>query len=69
LTVPSIVDPVFDEPRAHPGLECLRARLGRRAGPKRVGLSLWELEPGAVVALDVGEGGAHQIVNRGEEAP
>jgi uncharacterized cupin superfamily protein len=104
LTVPSIVDPVFDEPRAHPGFECLRARLGRQAGSKRVGLSLWEvepgkaaypyhwhlaeeelvvvlsgrpslrtpsgwreLEPGAVVAFDVGEGGAHQVVNRGEE--
>jgi uncharacterized cupin superfamily protein len=68
-TVPSIVDPVFDEPRTHPGFECLRARLGGQAGSKRVGLSLWEVEPGAVVAFDVGDGGAHQIVNRGEETP
>jgi uncharacterized cupin superfamily protein len=44
--VPSIVDPVFDEPREHPGFHCLRARVGRQAGCERLGLSLWELPPG-----------------------
>jgi uncharacterized cupin superfamily protein len=44
--VPNINDPVFDEPREHPGFRCLRARLGRQAGSERLGLSLFELPPG-----------------------
>jgi uncharacterized cupin superfamily protein len=32
--------------RAHPGFNCLRARLSRQAGSERLGLSLWELPPG-----------------------
>jgi len=44
--MPNINDPVFDEPREHPGFCCLRARLGRQAGCERLGLSLWELPPG-----------------------
>lgn len=46
MSRPSIVSPVFDEPREHPGFECLRARLGRQAGSERLGVSLWELPPG-----------------------
>jgi uncharacterized cupin superfamily protein len=42
----SIEQPVFDEPREHPGYTCRRARLGRQAGTEKVGLSLWELPAG-----------------------
>lgn len=42
----SIVEPLFDEERSHPGFNCRRARLGRQAGSEKVGLSLWELPPG-----------------------
>lgn len=42
----NINDPVFDEPREHPGFGCRRARLSRQAGSERLGLSLWELPPG-----------------------
>jgi uncharacterized cupin superfamily protein len=44
--VPNINDPVFDEPREHPGFRCVRARLSRQAGSERLGLSLWEVPPG-----------------------
>jgi uncharacterized cupin superfamily protein len=44
--VTNINDPVFDEPREHPGFRCSRARLSRQAGSERLGLSLWELPPG-----------------------
>jgi uncharacterized cupin superfamily protein len=44
--VPNIDDPVFDEPREHPGFRCQRSRLSRHAGSERLGLSLWELPPG-----------------------
>jgi uncharacterized cupin superfamily protein len=44
--MPNINDPVFDEPRDHPGFRCLRARLSRQLGSERLGLSLWELPPG-----------------------
>jgi uncharacterized cupin superfamily protein len=102
--VTSIEQPVFDEPREHPGFTCRRARLGRQAGTERTGLSLWEvppgqaaypyhwhvaeeelivvltgtlalrapdgwreLEQGEVVAFPVGEAGAHQLVNHGDQ--
>ncbi len=42
----NINDPLFDEPREHPGFRCRRARLGRQAGGERLGLSLWELPAG-----------------------
>jgi uncharacterized cupin superfamily protein len=42
----NINDPLFDEPREHPGFRCLRARVSRQAGGERLGLSLWELPPG-----------------------
>jgi uncharacterized cupin superfamily protein len=44
--VASINEPLFDEPREHPGFRCRRARLSRQAGSERLGLSLWELPPG-----------------------
>jgi uncharacterized cupin superfamily protein len=44
--VPNINEPVFDEPREHPGFRCQRARLSRQAGCERLGLSLWEVPPG-----------------------
>jgi uncharacterized cupin superfamily protein len=42
----NIDDPVFDEPREHPGFRARRARLSRQAGSERLGLSLWEVPPG-----------------------
>lgn len=42
----NINEPLFDEPREHPGFRCLRARLSRQTGSERLGLSLWELPPG-----------------------
>jgi uncharacterized cupin superfamily protein len=42
----NINDPLFDEPREHPGFRCQRARLSRQAGSERLGLSLWELPAG-----------------------
>ena len=42
----NIKQPKFDEPRAHPGFDCLRARIGRQAGTRKIGASLWELPPG-----------------------
>lgn len=42
----NIHDPVFDEPREHPGFRALRSRIGRQAGSERIGMSLWEVPPG-----------------------
>lgn len=44
--MPNIFEPHFDEPREHPGFECLRARIGRQAGAERIGASVWEVPPG-----------------------
>lgn len=44
--MPNINDPLFDEPREHPGFRCLRSRLSHHAGSERLGLSLWEVPPG-----------------------
>jgi len=41
---PNVFDPAFDEPREHPGFNALRARIGRQAGCRRLGASVWELE-------------------------
>jgi uncharacterized cupin superfamily protein len=46
LSVVSIRQPRFDEPRTHPGFNCRRARIGRQAGSEKVGASLWELPAG-----------------------
>jgi uncharacterized cupin superfamily protein len=42
----NINDPLFDEPREHPGFRAQRARLSRQAGSERLGLSLWLLPAG-----------------------
>ena len=45
--MPSIYEPLFDQDRHAPdGFRALRALLGRQAGARRLGLSLWELPPG-----------------------
>jgi uncharacterized cupin superfamily protein len=47
---PNVFDPVFDDDvtrYADYELRCRRARLGYQAGSERLGLSLWELEPGS----------------------
>ncbi|MDE3070662.1 MAG: cupin domain-containing protein [Acidobacteriota bacterium] len=44
--MPNIDRPVFDELREHQGFRCSRARLGRQAGCRRIGVSLWELPSG-----------------------
>jgi uncharacterized cupin superfamily protein len=42
----NIERPDFDEPREQDGFRANRARLSRQAGAERLGLSLWEVEPG-----------------------
>jgi uncharacterized cupin superfamily protein len=42
----NINDPLFDEPREHPGFRALRARVSRHAGSERLGMSLWEVPAG-----------------------
>jgi uncharacterized cupin superfamily protein len=44
--VPNMNDPEFDDVRDQPGFKARRARLGRKAGAQRLGLSYWEIEPG-----------------------
>ncbi len=44
--MPNINDPEFDEPREHPGFRARRARIGYQLGAERIGLSLWEVDPG-----------------------
>jgi uncharacterized cupin superfamily protein len=98
---PNIYEPSFDGESEARGFANRRARLGRQAGSERLGMSLFELEPGSaafplhyhlgneelliaiagrpslrsakgerglepgeIVALPVGEAGAHQVVNR-----
>src|SRR3954447_26826203 len=36
----------FDEPRDQAGFIARRARLGRQSGAEKLGLSLWEVDPG-----------------------
>jgi uncharacterized cupin superfamily protein len=43
---PNVFDPRFDEPREHPGFAARRARVGRQAGCRRLGASVWELGAG-----------------------
>jgi uncharacterized cupin superfamily protein len=42
----NIYQPVFDEPRKHPGFTAGRARIGRQAGTRELGASLWEIPAG-----------------------
>jgi hypothetical protein len=51
--LPNINDPMFDEPREHPGFNCLRARVSRQAGSDRLGLST-NGEPDIVIRPDSG---------------
>jgi uncharacterized cupin superfamily protein len=44
--MPNINDPIYDEPREHPGFLARRARVSRQAGSERLGLSQWELPAG-----------------------
>jgi uncharacterized cupin superfamily protein len=44
--MPNLRQPVYDEPREHPGFRCRRARLGHQLATERVGISLWEIPPG-----------------------
>jgi len=44
--VPNLREPEFDDIRDHPGFHAVRARLGAQAGAERIGVSLWEVEPG-----------------------
>lgn len=46
MRITNINEPVFDEPREHPGFHCKRARVSRQAGSEKLGVSLWELPPG-----------------------
>jgi uncharacterized cupin superfamily protein len=43
---PNVLAPQFDEPREHPGFNVRRARVGRQAGSRRLGASVWDLPPG-----------------------
>src|SRR4029450_8264851 len=43
---PNIYKPEFDEPREQDGFRARRARLGRQAGSRDLGASLWEIPPG-----------------------
>jgi uncharacterized cupin superfamily protein len=42
----NIYEPNFDELRDREGFRCLRARLGRQTGSRKLGVSLWEVLPG-----------------------
>jgi uncharacterized cupin superfamily protein len=44
--MPNIEDPHFDQIRDHEGFLARRARVGRQAGARRLGVSLWELPAG-----------------------
>jgi uncharacterized cupin superfamily protein len=44
--MPNVFEPHFDELREHPGFDCRRARLGRQAGSRRLGASVWHVPPG-----------------------
>jgi uncharacterized cupin superfamily protein len=46
VSTASIVAPVFDEVREHPGFNCRRARLGRQVGSEKLSMSLWDLPAG-----------------------
>jgi uncharacterized cupin superfamily protein len=43
---PNVYAPDFDELREHPGFNVRRARVGRQAGSRRLGASVWELPAG-----------------------
>jgi uncharacterized cupin superfamily protein len=45
--MPSVFEPQFDESQERPPFSWRRARLGRQAGARQLGASLFELAPGA----------------------
>jgi uncharacterized cupin superfamily protein len=44
--VPNLYEPEFDADQDQPGFRWRRARLGRQAGLERLGVSLFEVQPG-----------------------
>jgi uncharacterized cupin superfamily protein len=46
VSAPNVFEPEFDGGSERPGFTVRRARLGRQAGAKRLGASLYELPPG-----------------------
>ena len=44
--MPNIGEPEFDELREADGFRARRARIGHHLGTERLGISLWEVEPG-----------------------
>jgi uncharacterized cupin superfamily protein len=44
--MPNVNDPSFDQIRDHEGFRARRARVGRQAGARRLGVSLWEIPAG-----------------------
>ncbi len=42
----NINEPHYDELREHPGFRARRARIGYQLRSERIGLSLWEVDPG-----------------------
>jgi uncharacterized cupin superfamily protein len=46
VTAANIHRPDFDDSRDEPGFRARRARIGHQAGTRRIGASLWEIDPG-----------------------
>jgi uncharacterized cupin superfamily protein len=46
MSLPNLGEPEFDEPRDAEGFRARRARIGRRLGTERLGVSLWEVDAG-----------------------
>lgn len=42
----NVHDPDFGELRSEPGFTARRARIGQQIGTRRLGMSIWEIEPG-----------------------
>ena len=42
----NVFEPEFDESRDHPGFRARRARVGKQAGARRLGASVWEIPAG-----------------------
>ena len=53
----NIERPNFDQPREQDGFRARRAGISRQAGAERLGLSLWEVEPGQAASYSSGKGG------------
>jgi uncharacterized cupin superfamily protein len=68
LPRPNVFEPEFDGGSERPGFTMRRARLGRQAGARRLGASLYELpadqSPWPYHLHVAGDEGAHQVHNR-----